>query len=142
MHELPQQGSELVLMREMGVTEQDIDRRKKLVGLGPDDLGRIASLKDVIRQHVEEFTAVFFNHLASIDEGRALMANRELFDKARRMKSEHLVAMAGGEYGSDYVAQRVKLALLYSRIALEPRIFLGAFHTLFRHVGTTAIKHS
>jgi rsbT co-antagonist protein RsbR len=138
----PEHGAEQTLMRDMGITDQDIERRKKFVGLGPNDMSRIAGLKDVIREHVDEFTAVFFNHLASLEEARQMLVNRDILDKARRLKSEHLVAMAAGEYGTDYVIQRVKLALLYGRMGLEQRLFLGAFHALLSNVGSTVLRRS
>ena len=140
MGELVLQGSEQVLMREMGLTEADIERRKKFVSFAVDDLARIQTLKDLVREHVEEFTTVFFNHLMLFEEARPLLANRDVVDKVRRLKHDHLIAMAAGDYGVDYVTQRVELALLYSRAGLEQRVFLGAFHALLKQIGTAAMK--
>ncbi len=134
--------SEQALMTEMGLTAPNIERRKKYVGLGPDDLTKIAAIKDLVRQHAEEFTAVFFNSLAGLDEAKGLLSNRELLDRARRQKVEHLGVMADGDYGAAYVEQRVKLARLYSRAGLEPRVFLGAFHALLKTIGTAVMKQS
>jgi rsbT co-antagonist protein RsbR len=133
--------SEQALMREMGLSEQNIERRKKFVGLGPDDLRRISAIKDLVVQHVAEYTATFFNYFAGLEEAKPLLSNRELCNKARLLKSEHLVAMVQGEYGTNYVQQRIELGLLYSKVGLDPRVFLGAFHHLLKNVGTTVIKH-
>jgi rsbT co-antagonist protein RsbR len=131
--------SEQALMIEMGLTAQNIEHRKKYVGLGPDDLRRIASIKDLVQKRAEEFTSVFFASLSSLDEAKTLLTSRELLDRARRQELEHLIAMVGGEYGPKYVEQRVALARLYSR-GLEPRVFLGAFHALFKAVGVAVMK--
>lgn len=140
MAEPLQQVPEQILMREMGFTEDNIERRKKIVGLGADDLARIAIIRDAVLESVEAHTTAFFEHLSTLDEARGLMGSPELLEKARRLKSEHLVAMVQGVYDSSYVSQRLKLALLYSRVGLEPRVFLGAFHQLLKNVGLSVLK--
>jgi rsbT co-antagonist protein RsbR len=132
--------SEHTLMRDMGINEANIERRKKAVGLGPNDLPRIATLKDVVIQHAEEFTATFFSHLGTLEESKSLLSNRDFMDKARRLKHEHLLALVEGKYGADYVEQRMKLAVLYSKVGLDLRVFLGAFHALLRQIGATVMK--
>jgi rsbT co-antagonist protein RsbR len=131
--------SEQALMTEMGLTAQNIEHRKKYVGLGPDDLARIGRIKDLVRQRGEEFTTTFFNSLSSLDEAKILLTSRELLERARRQELAHLLAMVEGDYGSGYVEQRVALARLYSR-GLEPRVFLGAFLSMFKAVGVAVMK--
>jgi rsbT co-antagonist protein RsbR len=135
-------GAEKALMREMGMTEQSIDRRKKIVGLGPEDSRRIASIKDVVHKNVDELASTFFAYLGGLEEAKTLLGNRHLLERARTLKREHLVEMVRGEYGAEYVEQRIKLGLVYSKANLEPRVFLGAFHHLLRSVGVLVMKQS
>jgi rsbT co-antagonist protein RsbR len=134
--ETPQQ----VLMHDMGLDDAAIERRRKIVGLEPADLGRIAAIRDLVREHAEEFMTTFFSHLAGLEEARPLLTSRALLDKARQLKREHLVAMVQGEYGPRYVEQRLELGALYARAGLDARVFLGAFHQLLRHIGTGVAK--
>jgi rsbT co-antagonist protein RsbR len=128
------------LAEEMGLTEQSVERRQRIVGFGPDDLPRIARIRDVVSKHAEDHAGAFFSFLSTLDEARDLMRNREALDLARKLKTEHLVAMVGGRYGLEYAQQRLKLALLYGRVALDARVFLGAFHHLLRSIGLTITK--
>ena len=138
-----QSDSVHALIKEMGLTEANIERRKRIVALEAPDLKRIATLGDLIAGNVDEFTATFFDHLAKLEEEpRALLGSRALADKARRLKRDHLLAMARGEYGSKYVEQRLELGLLYSKAGLDPRVFLGAFHQLLKNVGNRAMARS
>lgn len=129
-----------LLVREMGISEDNIARRKRIVGLDAPDLIRIASLKDLIASQLDQLTAVFFDHLAALDEGRPLTANRSALERARQLKREHLQAMVQAEYGTAYVTQRVELAMLYSKLGLELRAFLGAFHQLLQSIGRTVVN--
>jgi rsbT co-antagonist protein RsbR len=131
--------SEKALMVEMGLSAQNIEHRKRYVGLGPDDLERIATVKDLVTRKGEELTTVFFEALSSLDEAKTLLASRELLDRARRQELAHLLAMVSGDFGPAYVEQRVQLARLYSR-GLEPRVFLGAFHAMFKAIGVAVMR--
>jgi rsbT co-antagonist protein RsbR len=128
-------------MREMGLTQQHVERRRKIVGLDDQDLARISALKELVLTHVEEFTAVFFDYLAGLEEARPMLADRVVAERARQYKREHLVAMVQSEYGLGYVAQRLELALLYSKAGLELRVFLAAFHHLLKSIGVAVMKH-
>jgi rsbT co-antagonist protein RsbR len=135
-----QQVSEQILMREMGLTEQTIDRRKKLVGLTSEDLTHVAAIKGVVLKHIQEYPQTFITFLSKVDEAKPIIANRALCEQALSLESEHLLAMVQGDYGTDYVEQRLKLALLYSSVRLDPLVFFGAFHALLKHVGTTVMQ--
>jgi rsbT co-antagonist protein RsbR len=135
-----QRGASQLLMREMGIDEQNIERRKKFVGFEPSDVERILALKNVVLQHTEDYMSAFFNHLANLDEARPLLASSAILTRARQLKKEHLVAMVQGEYGLNYVEQRLELGSLYAKAGLDTRVFLGAFHQLLKNIGVRVMK--
>jgi rsbT co-antagonist protein RsbR len=129
-----------LFVQEMGMTEDNVARRRRIVGLEARDLSRIASLKDLLLSQLEPLTNVFFDYLAANEEGRPLTNNRVALERARQLKREHLQAMVQADYGMAYVTQRVELALLYSKVGLELRMFLGAFHHLLKSIGLLVMK--
>jgi rsbT co-antagonist protein RsbR len=129
-----------LLSQEMGITDESVARRRRIVGLEPRDSTRIASVKDMILSRSEELSAAFFDYLAGIDEGRPVIGNRAALDRARQLKREHLRAMLRAEYDLAYVEQRIELAMLYSKLGLELRVFLGAFHHLLMNMGALIMK--
>ena len=127
--------SEQSVMANVGITEQDVERRKKFVGLEPKDYERIAAAKDLVVRNADDLTKTFFTFLAGFEEARVLLGYRELTDQARTLKREHLIAMVSGRYDLKYVEQRIRLGLLYGRVGLETKVFLGAFHHLLAQLG-------
>jgi rsbT co-antagonist protein RsbR len=123
------------LLRDLDLNEEDVARRRHIVGIGPRDVERMASIRELISGHVEEYTAVFFDYLAKLDEGRVITSNRTVAERARQLKREHLAAMVHTDYGTKYAAQRLELAMLYSKAGLDLRVFLAAFHHLLKAVG-------
>jgi len=122
------------------LSDHEIERRKVFVGLEPDDLTRIAAVKNLVVKRTSDYTAAFFKHLGTLEEAAGLIKKRDMLEEAKRQKHEHLVAMVSGNYGKDYVEQRIRLGLLYSKAGLDVRVFLGAFHHLMRAIGIDVMK--
>jgi len=133
-------GAAPALMREMRIDAGDIERRSKAVGLEAADLPRLAAIKDLVVRRAGDYTNLFFEHLANLEDARAFIASSALVDRARKLKNAHLLEMASGDYGARYVEQRLELALLYANAGLEPRAFLGAFHRLLNAMGIDIVK--
>ncbi|MHB8605390.1 MAG: protoglobin family protein, partial [Thermoplasmatota archaeon] len=123
------------LMREMDITEASIALRKQLVGLSADDIRIVLSVRKEILPTVDENTRAFFDYIAHYEGGKRLFSDPALLARAKRMKGEHLRAMLQGEYGREYVRQRIELALVYSVGDLDLKVFVGAFHDLMRRLG-------
>jgi rsbT co-antagonist protein RsbR len=124
----------------VSTAEHDIERRRRGVGLGKDDIARIITLKQILVAGVDGYTEGFFRHLADAGEAPALFARPDALDEAKRRKRQHLFALAAGDYGKEYVEQRIELGVLYSKYGLETRGFAAAFHHLMRMIGTDVMK--
>ncbi len=117
-------------MRSMGLTPEQIERRKAYVGLTPEDVKHVVTLQKAVHDTIDEHVAAFFGWLAKQPEATGLLEDRETLNRARKLKREHLVAMVAGDYGESYVAQRLVLAQLYSKVGIEQAVFLGAYNQL------------
>lgn len=117
------------------VIDYDVERRKRFVDFKGEDASRIAAIKDSVARHVDEHANAFFSYLSQFDEAGAMFRNADMLREAKRLKQEHLLAMVGGDYGKAYVEQRAKLGALYSRAAVDARVFLGAFNQMMQSIG-------
>jgi rsbT co-antagonist protein RsbR len=122
------------------VLDYDVERRRRFVDLQPNDLKHIAELKEDVLKHLDEHVEAFFSYLSALPEADGLFAGSETRNEAIRLKREHLIAMVGGEYGKDYVEQRVALGIVFSRAGLDSRMFLGGFHALLRSLGARVME--
>lgn len=129
-----------LIMRDMGLTEQNVGRRRRIVGLEAQDLERIAELKNLVLEHADVFVGVFFDYLSGLDEARPFFTDSAVVKRARELKREHLVAMVQGDYGTKYAEQRLELAVLYGKVGLELRVFVAAFHHLLKTIGTAVMR--
>jgi rsbT co-antagonist protein RsbR len=129
-------GAARTLMRDMDLDEKAIARRRRAVSLETADLDRIATIKPLVLEHLDQLVSAFFENLASVEEARGLSTSKALLDRARHMEREHLAAMVAGDFGVGYAEQRIELGTVYASAGLESRVYLGASHQLMRSIGT------
>jgi rsbT co-antagonist protein RsbR len=134
--------TEQTVMANVGITEADIEKRKRYVDLTPADLERVAQIKPLITKHVDELVDVFFACLAKYDEAKVILGYRELTNQARALKRSHLLEMVEGHYDLKYVEQRISLGLLYGRVGLPTKIYLGAYRAVLARAGELIILES
>ena len=129
-----------LLARDMGLTPENVERRRAIIGLDTSDSERIALIREMVVSDVERFTSLFFDYIQSLGEAKLLWNDPSTARRARQMKRAHLIAMVQGEYGLDYAMQRLELAILYGRVGLDLRVFLAAFHHLLKGIGEAIMK--
>jgi rsbT co-antagonist protein RsbR len=121
------------------ISSDEVEQRKRVVGLDADDLIRIAALADLVNQHIDEYSSVFFDYLSSVDGTDGLFKDPALLAESKSLNREQLITMVGGMYDQAYIEQRMKIAVLYNRAQLNARVFLGAYHHLLRSIGMTVM---
>jgi rsbT co-antagonist protein RsbR len=92
--------------------DDDIERRRRFVGLRRDDLTRIKAARDVVLPRVDDYVAAFFDYISGFEESAGLLGKPNALSEAKRLKREHLVAMMEGDYGPSYVEQRRRLGTI------------------------------
>ncbi|HEX6811409.1 MAG TPA: protoglobin domain-containing protein [Planctomycetota bacterium] len=132
--------TEHTVMVTVGIDEQEIERRKRLVGIHQHDLDRVAQVREVVERHVDQLAGAFFDYLRDADS--RVPMSEQLTAEARPLKHEHLLAMVQGRYDVAYVEQRIRLALVYGRFGIETSVFLGAYHQLFANMGRAILLES
>jgi rsbT co-antagonist protein RsbR len=122
------------LIQDMGLDGPEVISRLRAARVYDEDVARLRKVGGVIDAFSGEATDEFIRYLRAAPEIEALL-NAPVVDRIRALKQAHIREMGRGEYGENYVRQRIELALLYSGMDLPMRWFLGAFHHLIRLVG-------
>jgi rsbT co-antagonist protein RsbR len=132
--------TEKTVMTNVGITEAELERRKQFVDLGPADLENLAVIKPLIDGAVEPLVDAFFAQLARLEEAKVLLGYPELASQARTLKREHLLEMVGGVFDLRYVERRIRLGLLYGRVGLPTKVYLGAFRAVLAKIGALVLR--
>lgn len=127
--------TEQTVMANVGITAGELERRKQYVGLRPDDIARLEGLRELITKNADALVDAFFKHLAPLPEAKVLLGYEELTRQAKELKRKHIIEMVGGRYDLNYAEQRIRLGLLYGRVGLETKVFVGAFQHMLGAAG-------
>jgi rsbT co-antagonist protein RsbR len=124
------------------LTDRDIRRLVRLVGLSSEDSAHIVTFRDAVLADAAGLTAGFFDSLRRLGGTPSLFRNDEALTEATRLKHEHLLAMLSGEYGPDYGEQCVRLGTFYSKAGFDVAVFLGALRELIQSISEVITRAS
>lgn len=115
--------------------QQEIRRRLWLVGYGPEDAAKLASIKKTVSDSAHSLASEFFQALHDMGAETGFDRDPELALRASDLKAHHIQAMVSGNYDESYVAERMEIGRLYSEAKVDSRAFLGAYRALLRAIG-------
>jgi diguanylate cyclase (GGDEF)-like protein/PAS domain S-box-containing protein len=114
-------------MAELGLDEAEIARRKAFLEFDAADARLLHEQHGRLHTARARFIDAFYAHLLRFDSTRTLIATPELQAGLRHKQSQYFDSLSGGEYGQDYVLDRLRVGLTHQRIGLDPQWYLGAY---------------
>lgn len=117
------------LAREMGITPTEIALRKEFLEFTETDIGLLREIHEHISgKHFDDiFTALFYHHLRAFPELREFIPDDVTVDKLKAVQSQYFKRLTAGEYGNDYILDRLRVGHSHQRIGLEPKWYTGAY---------------
>jgi signal transduction histidine kinase len=109
------------------VSGAGFERRKEFVRLTAADHALLSDLREVFERHSDEVVDRFYEHLQSFDEVQPLLSDDGTVSRLKAFQQGYLVSLTGGEYGPEYVQERLAIGRVHSRIGLEPEWYLGTY---------------
>jgi len=125
---------------EMEITEQEINRRKAFLEFRKEDADALRSLNEVAQRYADPVIEDLYRHFLSFDETRAFFADPKVLDRVKRMQKEYFLRLTEGEYGADYVADRLRIGTVHEHINLAPKWYLGAYNFYLRAVAMRLLE--
>ncbi|HEU4404565.1 MAG TPA: protoglobin domain-containing protein [Polyangiaceae bacterium] len=109
------------------VTLEEWERRKSFVGFGKEDEDILAELHLVAKTYAGEVMAELYDRWLSADEVRAFFKDDATLVRVKGLQKRYFVSLTGGDYGANYLADRLRIGRVHQRIGLEPRWYMGAY---------------
>jgi diguanylate cyclase (GGDEF)-like protein/PAS domain S-box-containing protein len=114
-------------MAELGLDNAEIARRKAFLGFGAQDARLLREGHEHLQEARARFIDAFYAHLLRFDSTRELIATPELQARLRHKQSDYFDRLSAGDYGTDYVLDRLRVGLAHQRVGLDPQWYLGAY---------------
>ncbi|HKA54822.1 MAG TPA: protoglobin domain-containing protein [Candidatus Binatia bacterium] len=124
----------LALMREMGLSEEEIARRKAFLEFGDEDVERLRGIHDLAEQYAEGVIEDFYAHLLSFAESRPFFTDPAVLGHVKAAQKQYFLGLTQGQYDAPYVEDRLRIGIAHERINLPLPLYLGAYNFYLRTV--------
>ena len=117
-----------LLMDECGLTEREIEWRKRFIGFDETDERRLTELDRTFREHADEVAEDFYENLTSYEQTIEVIDRSEKeIEELKRTQSAYLVSLAAGEYGPEYFGTRARIGKLHDLLDMPIKQYFGQY---------------
>lgn len=122
------------LPHEMEVDEEEVARRKQFLEFRDEDIELLKGLRDLARKYADPVIEEFYRHILSFDETKAFFRDPKVLARVKQQQKDYFVRLTEGDYGTAYVANRLKIGAVHERVNLDPKWYLGMYSFYLRLV--------
>ncbi|MDP3744986.1 MAG: EAL domain-containing protein [Methylotenera sp.] len=115
------------MAQELGIDDAEIAHRKSFLEFTDADVELLRQLHAHMLESSEDFSVTFYEHMLRFPEMSALVPNAEALERLKKSQSTHFSQLSGGEYGEQYVQQRLRVGAVHQMVGLDPKWYIGAY---------------
>jgi diguanylate cyclase (GGDEF)-like protein/PAS domain S-box-containing protein len=113
--------------REIGLDAVEIETRKAFLEFGPDDVAALATVHALTEADGDALSAGFHEYFLRFAELRPLLSDGAVIERLKRAQAAYFRSLSAGDYGADYVHDRLRVGIAHERIGLAPKWYIGAY---------------
>lgn len=111
------------------MTLADWEARKAFVRFGADDALMLQELHLVARAYAEEVMNELYGRWMRTPELRAFFKDDATLARVRDLQKRYFVRLTLGDYGKEYLYDRLHIGAVHRKVGLSPRWYMGAYST-------------
>ena len=115
------------LARAIGIDAQEITRRKAFLEFDETDVRLLTELHPRLQDVSRHFVDGFYALLIKFEETRRFIPDAPSPERLRCAQAAYFDSLTAGDYGPDYVLQRLRVGAVHQHIGLEPKWYIGAY---------------
>jgi rsbT co-antagonist protein RsbR len=119
---------------EMQIDLHEVNRRKQFLEFHDEDVDVLRGLNEMAQRYADPVIDDLYRHFLSFDETRAFFQDPRVLERVKRLQKEYFLRLTQGDYGSEYVMNRLRIGTVHEHINLAPKWYLGAYNFYLRAV--------
>ena len=131
----------LTLIEQMQITDDEIARRKELLGFTSADVELLLSCKDLVEEQVDSIVADFYARQTAQEEIALLIGDADTLRRLHQAQRSYVLELFAGFYDMEYINSRLRIGMVHKRIGVEPKLYLAAIKTLKDTITETLQRH-
>ena len=122
------------IAREIGLDDAEVAARKHFLEFGERDVRALADVHALLDGKRHRFSDNFYTHLLAFPRLRELLGEGNALAGLKQAQSAYFSSLTAGEYGEDYIRERLRVGAAHQRIGLDPKWYLGAYRKYLSEV--------
>jgi rsbT co-antagonist protein RsbR len=128
------------LPHQMDVDDDEVARRKEFLQFGEGDVQALKGLREVAQKYADPVIDDFYRHILTFPETRSFFEDPKVLERVKRLQKDYFIGLTEGDYGSEYVANRLRIGTVHERVGLAPKWYLGMYNFYMRAVGNRLME--
>jgi rsbT co-antagonist protein RsbR len=129
-----------LMPQELEIDDDEVALRKAFLQFGDEDVETLKGLRDIARRYAEPVIEDFYRHVMSFEETRSFFRDPRTLERVKALQKEYFLRLTEGDYGRQYVANRLRIGTAHERINLAPKWYLGMYNHYLRLVATRLLE--
>ncbi|MBI5330018.1 MAG: EAL domain-containing protein [Betaproteobacteria bacterium] len=105
----------------------EVAERKTFLEFTDADAERLSRLHAVLQASEDSFVQRFYDHLFQFPRLQTLLPDQDSLERLKRTQAQYFSRLTEGDYGADYVADRLRVGRVHQHVGLEPKWYIGAY---------------
>jgi PAS domain S-box-containing protein len=114
------------LAREIGLDREEVEARKAFLELGEADITALRDVHALLECHRDAFSDRFYTHLMSFPTLRGMLGDGAEA-RLRHVQASYFSSLTAGDYGEEYMRERLRVGATHQHIGLDPKWYIGAY---------------
>ncbi len=111
----------------MAITLDEWEQRKRFVGFGAEDEHVLTELHLVAKTYADQVMDELYARWLQFDELRTFFENPETLARVKTLQRQYFIRLTSGDYGAEYLEDRLRIGRVHRRVGLSPRWYMGAY---------------
>jgi len=132
------------IVEAMGITGPEIAARKEWLQFDDADVDRLKDLNVIAREYSDDVIDSLYEHFMANPTTAERFRDPAVLARVKSLQKAYFFKLTQGDYGREYVEERLRIGAVHGRIGLDPKWYLGAYSLYIRLSGEAifnAYKH-
>lgn len=107
--------------------ERELKRRRAYFEISDADLARLAGLRELANQHIDEIVEGLYRFILGHPESAAFFPDAAMVARVKQMQRRYFLGLFAGRCDLAYVEDRVRVGATHETIRMPARLYLGAY---------------
>ena len=122
-----QPESEANLLSDAAISALEWEVRKEFFGFGKEDEKILSELQLVARTYADEVIEDLYRWFFQFDDVKAYFPDENTVLRVKKLQKQYFLSLTRGDYGIDFLNQRLQVGRVHRRIGLPPHLYMGAY---------------